>query len=252
MTKLHEVLAAEKTVSAAWNVLYDETLAKLAKAHFFEGHTKSLKMIEESAGNEALEAQAAENKALPTNVHDTMEYALGLLANHEDLQIQKNVTNTQAMADVEFRGTVVFVDLPVDQLLGLEARLAKVRTLFLAMPTLDASKSWSFDANAGCWIAPAEHTVKTEKIMVPVVLAEATDKHPAQVKELAKDNVVGKFSLVKRSGAITAVQKAEAIKLVDELSVEVKKARMRANETVVANVHLGQKLLGLLMSPLKN
>ena len=252
MTKLHEVLAAEKTVSSAWNTLYEETLKKLGNSHFFEGHTKSLKMLEESAGNEAIEAQAAEHKALPTNVHDTLEYTFGILANHEDLQLQKNYTNTMAKADVEFRGEVVFPGLPVDQLLGLEARLAKVRTLYVAMPTLDASKTWTFDAGMGCWVAPPEHVVKTEKIMVPVVMSPATDKHPAQVKESTKDNTIGKFTQVKRSGAVTAVQKSEAIKLIDELLVEIKQARMRANETIVVNAKLGKDLLALLMSPLKN
>lgn len=252
MTKLHEVLAAEKTVSAAWNTLYEETLKKLGNNHFFEGYSKSLKMLEDSPANEALEAAARDDKALPTNVHDTLEYTLGILANHEDLQLQKNYTNTKAMADVEFRGRTVFAGLPVDQLLGLEARLAKVRTLFVAMPTLDASKNWSYNEALGCWVAPPEHAVKTEKIMVPVVMSPATDKHPAQVKESTKDNTVGTFTLVKRSGAVTAVQKSEAIKLIDELMVEVKKARMRANETTVVDVKLGQDLLALLMSPLKS
>lgn len=252
MTKLHEVLAAEKTVSAAWSTLYEETLKKLGNNHFFEGHTKSLKMLEDSPGNEAIEAQAAEHKALPTNVHDTLEYTLGILARHEDLQLQKNLTNTMAKADVEFRGQTIFTGLPVDQLLGLEARLTKVSTLFVTMPTLDASKNWTYDSQLGCWVAPPEHTVKTEKIMVPVVMSPATDKHPAQVKESTKDNTVGKFTSIKRSGAVTAVQKAEAIKLIDELMVEVKKARMRANETVVVDAKLGKDLLALLMAPLKN
>ena len=55
-----------------------------------------------------------------------------------------------------------------------------------------------------------------------------------------------------RTGAVTAVQKSEAIKLIDELLVEIKQARMRANETIVVNAKLGKDLLTLLMSPLKN
>ena len=48
------------------------------------------------------------------------------------------------------------------------------------------------------------------------------------------------------------MQKSEAIKLIDELLVEIKQARMRANETIVVNAKLGKDLLTLLMSPLKN
>ena len=43
MPKLHELLAAEKTVSAAWNTINEETLKKFGNSHFFEGHTKTLK-----------------------------------------------------------------------------------------------------------------------------------------------------------------------------------------------------------------
>lgn len=251
MAKLHELLAAEKTVTAAWNTLYEETLKKFGNDHFFNGHSKSLKMIEDSPANEALELQAQDHKVVNTNVRDTLSYAFGLYLNAEQLQFQKNVTNASASADVQFRGEVVFHDLPVDQLLGLEARLGKIRQLYLAIPTLDASKSWTYDANSGNWVADPEYTVKTEKIMVPVVLAEATDKHPAQVKESTRDNIIGKFTTVKRSGAVTALQKAEAIKIVDELLVEVKKARMRANETTVSNAEFGSKLIDLLMAPFK-
>ena len=249
MSKLHELLAAESTVASTWNTLFDETLKKFGNDHFFSGHTKSLKMLEESAANEAIEAAARDHKDLPTTVAATLDYALNSFARAEDLQVQKNKTNTVALADVQFRGQVIFEKLPVDELLGLENRLAKIRTLFTAMPTLDASKRWGFDDTQHCWVTDEENTTKTEKIMVPVIMAPATDKHPAQVKESTRDNVVGKFSLIKRSGAATATQKAECLQLIDELLVEVKKARMRANSVQVADVQIGGKLKELLMSP---
>jgi len=249
MPKLHELLAAEKTVSAAWNTLYEETLKKFGNEHFFNGHTKSLKMLEDTPANEALEAQAMDHKPVATNVFDTLEYALDLYCNAENVQFQKNATNANAMADVYFRDNVLFGSLPVDQLLGLEARLAKIRLLFLAVPTLDASKSWTFDSDSNCYVAPPEYGTKTEKIMVPVVLAQATQQHPAQVKESTRDNIVGKFTTIKRSGAATTMQKANAIKVVDELLVEVKKARMRANEALIVDREIGQELIEVLLKP---
>ncbi len=251
MTKLHELLAAEKTVASAWNALQAETEKKLGNDHFFQGHTKSLKMIEDSSANEAIEAAAADHKEVPTNVFDTLHYAFSIFANAENLQFQKNMTNTQALATVMYQGKPLFENLPVDQLLGLEARLAKIRAIMLAVPTLDAAKRWTRNGNSPSWVSEPEHSTKTEKIMVPVVLAAATDKHPAQVKESTKDNVVGKFTQVRFSGAATAIQKAEAIKRVDELLVEVKQARMRANETVVSPTldRIGDKLAALLLVP---
>lgn len=88
--------------------------------------------------------------------------------------------------------------------------------------------------------------------MIPVILAPATDKHPAQVKESTRDNVVGSFTLVKRSGAVTAVQKSEAIKQIDAILVAVKQARMRANETEVIQMKIGAEIVKLLLAPLKN
>lgn len=252
MGQLHELLAAEKTVSGAWNTLFEETLKKLGNEHFFNGHTKSLKMIEDTPQNAAVEDQNREHKEVPTTVFDTFDYALDIYRASENLQFQKNSTNAVARGTVEFNGEILFPDLPVDELLGLEARLTKIRSLFLAMPTLDAAKTWAKDAQQGAhiWAAVPEHATKTEKIMVPVVLSEATKEHPAQVKESTKDSVVGKFTIVKRSGAVTAIQKSEAIKRIDALMVEIKKARMRANETPAVTDKFGDKLVAILLAPL--
>lgn len=254
MAKLHELLAAEKTTASAWHQLFQETLKKLSNEHFFAGHSRRLKMLESTAANEVLEQQAAEEKDVPTNVYDTLEYALGIYARAEDLQLQKNATNRRATGTVMWKGQALFEDLPVDELLGLEARLTQIRQLVMAIPTLDATKHWEKADYAGknLWVLKyPEESTKTEKMMTPVEMAPATDKHPAQVQAVTKDVVVGKFSMIKRSGAATAVQKAELIKRIDELMIEVKKARMRANEAEVEAVTIGAKLVDFLLEPLK-
>lgn len=255
MTKLHELLAAEKTPTAAWNQLADETLKKFGKqSEYFEGYTKSLSMIEGGEASAAEEAKALEVKALPTTVYDTLAYALDIFAKAEDIQLQKNSTNQKATADVMFREKVVFTGLPVDELLGLEARLQKIRQIFVSMPTLDASKHWKQNPTLGAHIWETQYpevTTKTKKVMTPVVLHAATDKHPAQVQAVNEDIVVGRYTTVRRSGAATAHQKAEAIKCIDELITEVKRARMRANEVPVVNVKIGEQLSKLLLEALK-
>lgn len=256
MTKLHEILAAEKTPSGAWNQLFEDTLKKFKNpAHFFDGHSKSLKMIEDSSANSMIEDQNREEKPVTTTVFDTLEYALDIFAKSEDLQFQKNSTNRIASATVNWQGKPFLIDLPVDQLLGLEARLTKIRQLFSEIPTLDATKNWgkASQIGAGIWqTANPEETTKTEKTVVPIVMSPATATHPAQVQAVQKDTVVGKFTTVKRSGAATALQKAEAIKQVDDLIVEIKQARMRANETEVVNAKMAAPLVALLLEPFKN
>lgn len=253
MSKLHELLAAEKTPTAAWNAMVEDTLKKFkAPTHYFDGHSKSLKMIEDSPANSATEAQAREEKPVTTTVYDTLEYALDLWGRMEDLQYQKNETNRKAVGTVMWKSAPLLVDMPVDELLGLEARLAKIRQVIAEVPTLDATRHWRSDEAVGrhVWVTQhAEETTKTEKTLVPVVLHEATKEHPAQVDKVTKDVVVGKFTLIKRSGSATALQKADALKRVDELLMEVKAARMRANETFVLMGGVADKLLPLLLAP---
>lgn len=253
MPKLHELLAAEKTPTGAWNQLYEDTLKKFKNpTHFFDGHSKSLAMIEDSPGNKAIEDQAREEKPVTTTVYDTLQYALDIFAKAEELQFQKNDTNRRATGDVMWRGKVLLAALPVDELLGLEARLTKLRQLLAEVPTLDATKHWVPAANIGAHVFALqypEETTKTEKQVTPIVLKEATKEHPAQVQAISRDVVVGKFTTIKRSGAATALQKAEAIKRIDELLVEIKQARMRANETEVEQTKLAHVLVELILEP---
>jgi hypothetical protein len=143
MAKLHELLAAEKTPTASWNQLYEDTMKKFKNpAHFFEGHSKSLKMIEETPANLNIEAQNREEKPVTTTIYDTLAYTLDVYAQFEDLQYQKNATNQEAKGTVMLHGQPFLENLSVDQLLGLEARLTRLRLLVEAMPTLDATRYW--------------------------------------------------------------------------------------------------------------
>lgn len=255
MTKLHELLAAEKTPMSAWNQLYEDTLKKFKnQTHFFEGHSKSLSMIEDSPGNKAIEAQAREEKPVTTTVYDTLEYALDLFAKAEDFHYQKNKTNQLAVGVIEFRGLKI-ENIPVDELLGLEARFVKLRQLFQEIPTLDATKYWekNEDLGKGIWVTKhSEETTKTEKQIIPIEMSPATDKHPAQVQAATKDTVVGKFTLTRRSGSVTALHKAEMIKSIDDFIIAIKQARMRANEAEVVKDRIGNLLVDLLLKPLKD
>lgn len=255
MPKLHELLAVEKTLVAAWNKLYDETMSKLGSpSDWFQGYSKSLSMIEDTPANKALEAQAFEEKKVTTTVVDTLDYAFDIFARSEDLQFQKNATNRVATGTVMWRGQPLLPEMPVDELLGLEARLVKIRALFEKMPTMAGSRKWEPVPEIGPNVWQATHpevNTKTEKVIVPVELSKATDKHPAQVQAVSKDNVVGTMTTIWRSGCCTTNQKAAALKTIDELMAEVKQARMRANQTEAVTDRIGKKLKEVLMEPFK-
>lgn len=255
MAQLHELLAVEKTRTAAWTTLAEETLKKLGKIHMFQGTLRTLKMLTDDPTSRAMEAAGRKSDEMQTTVYDTLKYALATFATSEDLQASKNATNAIARGTVMWNGQELLKDLPIDELLGLEARLVKIRQIIMAVPTLDASIAWDKDPNAGPWAwrsrTPVEVS-KTDKVMTPVIMAPATDKHPAQVQAVNKDVVIGTFTDLKFSGELTAVQKASLILTVDNLAVEIKAARMRANTATVVQLPVGSKIVDLLMDAISN
>ena len=255
MTKLHELLAAQETPTKAANVVAEDTLKKFKNVeHFFSGEEVALQMIEQSAANEAIESQAKVSKPVVTTVYDTLEYNLGIWAKAEDVQYQKNQTNCTATGTVMWNGVPFLIGLPVDELLGLESRLVKLKELIAAAPTQDASLNWvpAPEINAHVFkLREPLKTTKTEKTPFPFEKSPATDKHPAQVEIMTKDAVVGTFSKMKFTGTCTAVQKSDAIVLIDDLLIEIKQARMRANETVAVSDKIAAKIVNLILEPFK-
>lgn len=258
MAKLFEVLAAEKTVREAFKTLMAETLAKLQKAEtYFLGSVKTLKLVRDSAGDPAAEAeekQGSSKKEVTTSVPATLEYLLIHWVKAENLQYQKNLTNQRAVANVELRGETLLRGVPIDELMGLEARVTQLRDLFKNVPTLDMSKDWEKDVQKGegFWRTKADDVAtKTAKVPEFITTAQATDKHPAQVVEKSKEIVTGAYSTRYFSGAVTAQQKADLIGLADDLIVEIKKARQRANAVDVTGGAFAEAIVAKLMGALK-
>lgn len=254
MTVLHEILAVERHATEQANLILEESVKKFGKTEYFSGHTSVLKMLVDSPENDAIARAAFEERPLITTVFETVQYALSSWANAEDVIFRKNVTNTVAKADFIVRGVTIATDVPVDELMGLENRLKKLREVMARIPTLDNSKKWEKDENAamrGVWVTPeAVVTAKTEKVTKPVVLYEATEHHPAQVKEVSTDTTVGTYERSYTSGAATSRQKANVLALLDEMMAEVKKARMRANQVQVVEVNIGHALTKMLLDEL--
>lgn len=233
MTKLHEVLAAEATVVGAADKILAETEGKFGKhSQFFSGSLRTLKRLGSTPEDVAQEAAGRVEKPINTSVHETLDYTLPFLGKALGIKLTKHAANMKAVADLELDGKVVMPSVPVDFLLDLEQYLPRLRNLFLAMPTLDPARTWEPEGRRGIMRTPtAVQSTQTNKVMVPVVLAPATDKHQAQVKESMEEKVVGLYSDILFSGCATTEQKANAIALCDRLIVAVKQARMRANST---------------------
>lgn len=247
MGKLHELLAVEATVVQGADKLIGETNKKFGShTEFFTGNIRKLERLNESPEDSAIEESQYRMKALPTNVPETVSYIAPFVASMLNTKLAKHMANQHAVADIMLDDVVLLSDVPVDFLLDMEKFLPKWRDLFARMPTLDPSRKWEV-VSAGVWrAAETTNTSQTVKTMYPVVMQEATKEHPAQIKESNRDVVVGLFKQTDFSGAATSQQKADAMKLCDDLLVAVKKARMRANSVeVVMTNHAGTVLTGL-------
>lgn len=252
MTKLHEILAAEKTVVDQIKALLADTHTKFGKpTNYFQGSLRTLRMLQDSPGKAEIENAERSESQLVTNVHETLDYMLTFWAKSEDFQATKNQTNLEACSYLDFRGKRLADDLPVDELLGLEARLTELRGLLVKTPTLNAAKRWTHGATKHTWqLAEAEKTTKTAKVVSGVILAPATDKHPAQVEKVISEPVIGEFTTMQYSGEVTAQQKADLLAAIDDLIAGVKQARSRCNEIEVVKANIGSAIKYVLMEAL--
>ncbi len=251
MAKLHELLAAQGTRTASWNQMFADTLNKFGKAdHFFNGISRRLAMLKDDDSNQSVQDAERIDKPVITTVLETLKDALEVFAKAEDVQFQKNKAKQIATGTVSFRGQV-FPDLPMDQLLGLQSRVQKLKELWLAIPTHDATRNWKHvpDAGQAIYESPPEVTTKTSKEVMPIVLHKESKEHPAQVQPISKDVTVGAFTTIRRTGTVTAEQKFRALQQIDELLVEIVSARQRANQTEAPEGGFGQKLAALLLEP---
>lgn len=245
MAKLHEVLSVEKSLFDVSKKLIKESSHTFTKSSLFMGGSRQLTMFDENAQN----ANTREEQELTTTVDENLAWVNEAIAKYWDAVGQKDITNTTAVADIIVRGKTIAANVPATFLLGLETKLKEVRKLYEDIPTLRPGVAWEEYEDLGENIfrikTPVE-TVKTEKVLKPVVLYEATKEHPAQVKETNEVIPVGKYVQTEWSGMLRPVDKADRLKRIDDLLLAVKKARQRANEAQVVDFHIGETLFNFI------
>jgi hypothetical protein len=230
MSKLHEMLAVEgdlRTQSESCRADLKNTFAK--KTQHFTKRVVTFKPLEEGK-----ESKVEGQLDLQTTVSKELSWIGEKIAKSIDVGHQIDIANTGAMADVILEsGKVLLNDVPTTSLLRLEHRIVELRDLLHAVPTLDPAKGFEVDPDEGKDIFKAKDDVRprTEKTFDFRVMVPATDKHPAQVKELMLDKPIGTVVTQEWSSLITVADKGDMLDRVEEVLRAVKKARSRANDT---------------------
>lgn len=247
MPKLHEVLAVEGDLAGEYKKILEEATTVFKKGEHFMGFTKLLQMFDESRKHE--EEAAKEHRELTTTVNDKLSYMSRAVIRYFDAVAQKESTNQLAKADLEVDGKVLIPDMPSTLLLGLETKLKDVRAVYDAIPTLLPGIKWERDATKGgdVWVtAEPETAMKTEKVLKPFVLYEATKEHPAQVKELSDTVNIGVYRRTFVAGTLSPKEKSDLLGRIDKLIRATKKARQRANMQEVNKLAIGEVLMGFI------
>lgn len=188
----------------------------------------------------------SEGVKVQTRVEEVLDLVVGPLGRLLDLTATLDAGNQLAKADVVVDSVPILRDVPVTTLLSLEKKLVDLTTFVKKLPVLDPAEEWEYDENVEVYRTKPSSTVRTKKVPRNHVKAEATDKHPAQVDVYYEDTVVGDWTTVRFSGAISAARKRELVTKVEALAAAVKVAREEANTTEVSDVKIGEAIFGFL------
>jgi len=241
MTKLCQVIAVEKSVKNKAHEGITAAYQRMQKPALLAGISRTYRPNEEAG-----EQLPSESSKVQLNAADLLKDVAKAMVDLLDVTATKDSANCLAKADVVVGDVVLAKEVPVTYLIFLEKKLVDIHTFVSKLPTLDPSEEWTLDPNVGCFVSKPSDTVRTKKVFVPLVLAPATDKHPAQVKEGFEDKPVGTWRTIKFSGALPAQKVADMLERVERLQKAVKFAREEANSRDVDQVKVGEKVFNFL------
>lgn len=253
-TKLHELLAVNSNIQnqAA------KTRTELTNTFQKKGHLFTSKIVTYKPLAEGQPEEVVEHTEIQTTVPDEISWISKILAKALDAGHQIEVANTQAKADIIIEGQEepLVKDVPATSLLQLEKRIQEIHSLVVSIPTLDPAKGFQRveGDKPNYFRARDVKKPRTKKTFVPLVLANATKEHPAQVKEGWEDKAEGETLQQEWSSLVTPDIKAKLLDRCDILARAVKRARSKANEQEFNQQenHVGDTLLNYIFSPLRN
>ena len=241
MTKLCQIIAVEKGAKNRSHQGVTDAYQRMQKPALLTGISRTYRPNKEDG-----EQLPAESTKVQLNANDLLKEVSRAMIELFDVTATKDYSNCKAVADVVVGDVTIAKAVPVTHLLFLEKKLVDIHTFISKLPTLSADEEWTMDANVNCYASKASDTVRTKKVFVPLVLAQATDKHPAQVKEGFEDVAVGTWKTIKFSGALPAQRIASMLDRCERLQKAVKFAREEANSIEVTNVNIGERVFNFL------
>jgi hypothetical protein len=230
---LHEILAVEGSLTTTAKAINQETIKTFGKKdeHFIATSKRVTYFKEDDQ-----KLNTIETKEMVTTVGEKLDWMKKANIKSWDVYLQKEAANQNAVADVEIEGKVILEKVPATVLLGMETKLAELRAVYEAIPTLAPGPSWTVlpTSKKGVYTDPNPVvTFRSQKNLRPIELSPATKEHPAQVQTVSEDIPVAKIEVQTESGMLSVADKSDLLERLDNLLRAVKRARQRANGTTV-------------------
>jgi len=242
VTKLHQVLAASKAVTTPAEAEVTNLFRIAQQQDLFNGLSRNYEPNKEDG-----EQLPSESKKVQCQADGILKSLAEQKTKVWDLRATVDLANTTAKADVIIDGVVLIKDAPTPLLLYLEKQVKDLKTFVEKMVILDTTAEWSEDPSTGLWKTEPVKTAKTAKVEEPLIIAQATDKHPAQAKTVIKDTITGYWTLVKSSGALSVPKRTRLLQRIETLYVAIKTAREEANSTDAESKKIGDKIFNYLL-----
>lgn len=244
-TGLHQILAVIKSIKAEAKSTKEQGYHKLQKPVLFEGEVRKYHPLKDDG-----QRLPDQTKPVQETVYRILGNIRSAMSNDLNYSIQRDRTNQQAKASVIVDGQTIISDAPVSFLIAFEKDLIELKTIASSIPTLDSAERWNDERQSiGHFRADERQTHRTEKVQSFPIVVQPTDKHPAQVRDITEDKIVGHWHTTKFSGAIQPNEKEKIIARINTLLTAVKMAREEANAIeVVPQENVANKIFDFILA----
>lgn len=242
--RLHQLLAVGKSIKSSALSELESAYHKAQKPNLFHGQERTYSP-EIDGGMKLPDEKQIVQETVGRIISKVKETAI----RDFDLTLQRDRTNQIAKGSVIIDGRTIIEDAPVSFLLSMEQQLLKIRNFIAALPTPDTGEQWTLNANTNMLESAPKISLRTAKEQHFISVAAATEKHAEQIREVTRDNVVGRWTTRLISGALTSTSKEKMLVQIDKAMEAFKFAREEANSTeAVAKEESGSKLFDYIFA----
>lgn len=232
MTKLHQLLAIEKSAKTDANRDSSALYKEMQRAEAFAGRHSTYRPFNEDDGDK----QADKQQLVQLRAEEVLNGFSKCMTRILNITATRDTANQEAKADVIVSDVVLLKNVPVSTLIFLEKTLNDEETAVRKLPTLPTNVEWQWDDNSNLYATAPTKSYRAAKVDKVIIKAEATKEHPAQVEIRPADVQVGEWTTILYSGALPAKRKEEVLGRITELKEALKFAREMANRIDVKDV----------------